>query len=347
MSYVDIAHEGLNAVSRSDWPTAITKFSTALATSANPAWLIGRSKALLGTGRAREALEDADLAWHMASQRNKRELMIEAQHRRAVAYNRLGELANADCCCFYAIQMLQGVSVSGKKDIADEFTDSEGLWTVTLNQVREENKDRDAKAQEADAKKKEGGTGLLEPSSAAEKQQRATGILRLQILGKLDKLPADDPGRKRTVTVSPPKRELSKLKDEKPKQDIDTEKTESSGPLKASTSGPAPPVDNTPKVQDFQSQATMNVSIFSKGVDKSKLQVDFSEFGVRLDPIVYPNGEEKSYTINTWGRLDPAGCKYTVTPSKVELQLKKAEPGKWPILKSENGTTDAPKATQR
>jgi suppressor of G2 allele of SKP1 len=79
----------------------------------------------------------------------------------------------------------------------------------------------------------------------------------------------------------------------------------------------------------------MSVSIFSKGIDKDKFQVEFLPFSVRLDPVVYPSGDSKEFQINLWGEIEPSESKYTVTPNKVELNLRKKMAGKWPTLRGE------------
>jgi hypothetical protein len=82
----------------------------------------------------------------------------------------------------------------------------------------------------------------------------------------------------------------------------------------------------------------MSVSIFSKGNKKDELQVDILPKSVTLNPIIYPNGDAKAFRLDLWGEIDTEGSKYTVTPSKVELSLKKKVPGKWPQLKGEGAT---------
>lgn len=339
MSYADTAYQGLRALDKRNWDEAITKLGKALSVSPNPAWLIARSKALVGAGRFREALQDADLAWHVAGQRSKRELIIEAQHRRAVAYYRLGELANADACCIYAMKMLEGGKTVAAEDPAAAHTDAEGFWTATRADAQKEAKEKE---------KQSTGSGsmgdVMKEVTEKTKQWRLISALRLQILFQMDKLPADDPARKRTATQKPPERELAELGSED-KTAVSKDAPAPSNPAAASSAPAAPPQpkDEKLRLQDFQSNTAMNVSIFSKGVDKAKLNVEFHPSEVILDPIVYPNGEHKKFTLATWGEIVPEECKYTVTPSKVELQLKKKIQGRWASLERQEVTEEVAK----
>lgn len=56
---------------------------------------------------------------------------------------------------------------------------------------------------------------------------------------------------------------------------------------------------------------------------------------VRLSHIP---GYEPWYEIQLWGQIDPAQSKYTITPNKVELSLRKAEAVKWPTLRGDGST---------
>lgn len=335
MSYVDTAYQGLHALSQRNWDESIAKLSKALASSANPAWLIARSKALVGAGRFRDALEDADLAWHEASRRgSKRELIIEAQHRRAVAYNRLGELANADCCCVYVLRMLDGGRAAAAEDPGDALTGEDGVWRVTLADAKREAEEMEAREKGENGEQKLPGLGDLPKDEGKMKTARLTQALRFQILQKMDQLPADDPARKRTATQKPPARELNSA--DAPAQSKSTGASNAT-PTAAASAAPPQPKNEKLRLQDFQTTTTMSVSIFSKGVDKTRLNVQFNPFEVILDPIVYPDGEEKKFTLSTWGEIVPSECRFTVTPSKVELQLKKKIQGRWASLESQDG----------
>ena len=349
MSHITLAQQGLAAAEAKDWDTAVTKLSTALQESLNPAWLITRSKALVNKGRYDEALDDANLAWHAAYDRNKRPFMVQAQYRRAVAYLRLKQYANADACCFYAMGLVKGSPASPKEDSAHPWIGEDGTWKMTLE---------GAKKEAADEPMNQKDHAATSSTPEGVKEWRLASSLRMQSLGAMERLPADDLGRKITTSQKPEKKDLQKLT-----KDISLpapEKTAVSATPTASkenitaqpvpTTKPIPSSDAPLRLQDYQNNTHMNVSVFSKGVDKGKLQVDFQPTSVVMNPLVYPDGTERSFSLDLWSNIDVTASKYTVTPNKVELSLAKATPGKWKALRSdspakETDTASAGKAT--
>ncbi|KKP00940.1 hypothetical protein THAR02_06948 [Trichoderma harzianum] len=347
MSYVTMAQQGLAAVDASNWEEALHKLSFALKESLSPVWLIARSKALAGLKRPQEALDDADLAWHMAIERNKRELMATAQYRRGVAFFQLKQYANADYCFMHCMRIIKGGPAVPKEDPGLKLVDEEGRWTVTAAEAI-------AAARYDDIGKKENlesqaaGQSPLAVAAANRphfREWRMASNMRIQALSAMEKLPMDDDARKLTTTMVPEKKGLadhqsSKVGVEAAKVEAakaQTAKTVEVNKAEVKAETPVVPKDTPLRLQDFQSNTNMSVSIFSKGVNKEKLQVQFSESSVRLDPIVYPNGDEKEFELDLWGEIIPAKSQYTVTPNKVELSLAKKTPGKWAALKA-NGS---------
>ncbi|KAH8177126.1 SGS domain-containing protein [Sarocladium implicatum] len=334
MSHITLAQQGIAAVDKRQWDEAITKLSTALQTSQNPYWLIARSKALLGAKRFEAALEDADLAWHNAYQRNKRDALAEAQYRRAVAYFRLKQYANADACCLYSMRIIKGSPAVEKQDPADEFVQN-GVWTQTLDDAKEQSQIEEAQGRAEDGLAAAMGQG----ASKVSKEWRMASVMRVQVLTAMEKLPADDPARKKFVSLKPPHKELSSLASGSA-EDVKKEHPYATSATASTTTAPvtaaAKPADAPMRLQDFQNDTTMSVSIFSKGNRKENLKVDILPKSITLDPIIHPNGEAKVFHIDLWGEIDTEGSKYTVTPSKVELSLKKAVPGKWAQLRGDD-----------
>ncbi|KAK0758945.1 hypothetical protein N5P37_008432 [Trichoderma harzianum] len=349
MSYVTMAQQGLAAVDAANWEEALNKLSFALKESLSPVWLIARSKALAGLGRPQEALDDADLAWHMAIERNKRELMATAQYRRGVAFFQLKQYANADYCFMHCMRIIKGGPAVPKEDPGLELVDEKGFWTVTAAEAL-------AAARYDDIGKKDSTLQGENPLAAAAanrphfREWRMASNMRIQALSAMEKLPTDDDARKLTTTMVPEKKGLadhqsSKVGVEAAKVEVakaQTAKTAEVNKAEVKAETPAVPKDTPLRLQDFQSNTQMSVSIFSKGVNKEKLQVQFLESSVRLDPLVYPNGDEKEFELDLWGEIIPAKSQYTVTPNKVELSLAKKTPGKWATLKGDGSAKRAP-----
>lgn len=336
MSHITIAEQGLKAMEAQDWETAISKLTTGLKNSENPTWLLNRSKALTRLNRSEEALADADLAWHYALARSKRELVAEANYRRAVAFNRLGQYANAAFCCSYSMRINKGVTpLVPNEDPLLAFVDENGCCTMTQAEAKEEAASDDYNKR----KDSIGGTANMTPNKKIA-DWRLASTLKMQVLARMEAAPEDDPGRKVTTTQKPERKALLDLGlGGEGKVAPEPSKQKQAAPAATKTTAqPAKPVvpSNAPvRLDDFQNDTTMSVTIFSKGVDKSKLQVEYLPFSVRLDPINYPSGEAKEFSLNLWGEIDVESSKHTVTPSKVELSLKKKTPGKWPQLRGE------------
>lgn len=327
MSHITLAQKGLDALAEKNWDDAVSKLSTALQSSTNPAWLLARSRALVNLKRFEEALADAELAWHTAYDRNKRPLITEANYRRAVAYFRLGQFANADACCIYAMRLVKGFPVTEKEDPALQWTDEKGFWTATLEDAREEAKSDEINSQE---------NGPLPGGQNAKaipnaKEWRMASTLRMQILGSMQRTPDQDESRKVTVTAKPERRSLAEVETKEEK--LAPTKTTPAAPVPAAR--PPVPSDTPMRLQDFQSNTSMSVSIFSKGVNKENLKTQFESRAVKLDSLIYPSGEEKPFEIELWGEIDTEASKVAVTPNKVELTLVKKVPGKWAQLKAD------------
>ncbi|KYK61684.1 SGT1 and CS domain containing protein [Drechmeria coniospora] len=334
MSHITLAQQGLAAVEAQKWEEGLGKLSRALQSSSNPAWLIARSKALIHLKRFQEALDDGDRAWHAAYERNKRPLMVEAHYRRAVAYFRLGQHANADCCCIYAMRLIKGSSAVEKADPKDANVDDRGYWTPTLQDAMEE-----GKADSYNQSDRVGDMSLgmkREGSQAQVGEWRLASTLRMQILRAMESLPQEDEARRPTTTLVPEKKAPAGIVHALTKaEQMKAEEKKAAAATAPTAAKPAVPSDTPLRVQEFQSNVDMSVSIFSKGNTNEKLTVSFLPAAVELDHIVYPSGQEKPFRLDLWGEIDAAKSGYTVTPNKVELRLAKKMAGKWPQLRKE------------
>lgn len=353
MSHITLAQSGMDDVEKRNFQDAIPKLTTALQTSLNPSWLVHRSRALVGTNRYEEALADAELAWHAANARNKRELFAEANYRRGVAYLRLGQYGNAVVCCDYAIRLLKGgTPVVAKEDLNAGSVDENGFCTVTPAQATEQAAldEKRNELNDAEAKSQPGAANPAFTHSKKLQDQRMATQIKRHAVSKMAKLPSDDPARKVTVTQKPEQRPLSSLgqgKENEPPKPTPSAVQQPSTAAGASTSTvvspPAEGLRKDPRVDDYQDSTTITIAIFSKNVDKARLKVDFQPNDIRLDPIKFPNGEEDSFKMYLWGEIEPEGSKFTVTPSKIELKLKKKTLGKWAavqVSKPQAETTD-------
>ncbi|KAF9877058.1 CS domain-containing protein [Colletotrichum karsti] len=329
MSEYTAAAAGTAALDARDWDTAITKLTQALKSARSPKWLIARSRAHIGKGDFANALRDAEYAHAAAAARGNRDLIRESQYRRAVAHFRLGEYGNADACARWAQGLVEGKQ-SSDPEFKNAVVNKDGFAIATRTQL-----EAGMRLAEEHRKNKEGGI----VGDKSPRELNAACALRLQILSQMDKLAADDEKRRVTVKFAPSvsmdnfaageeaAREKTTGKEVKDEKKVEKEEVKAAA---AESVRRAPPAQTDVRVDFFQSNNTVSVSVFAKGVPKDEFKVEYGEQELRMSHIP---GHEPWYTIPLWGTIDPAGSKHTVTANKVEFQLKKAEVARWPALR--------------
>lgn len=150
------------AIYAKDYQTAVDHLTTALKESQSPSWLIQRSTAYQRLGKHELALADADNAVLAARSRARRELIAEAQFRRAVALHGLKRFGDARLCLvwtrkldekFKALAMWQakvsadyesagGDGAPGNETTVKEYPDKaeqDTVSSVPANQSEEKN----------------------------------------------------------------------------------------------------------------------------------------------------------------------------------------------------------------
>ncbi|KAF4813509.1 Protein SGT1-like protein [Colletotrichum tropicale] len=344
MSGSTAASAGMAALEKRDYDLAITKLTDALKTSRSPLWLAARSKAHIGKGDFARALRDADFSYAAAAARGKRDLMRDAQHRRAVAYMRLGRLADADACAMWVQRMAEqaGVSLSDPA-LRKPETDERGFSTATKQTIL------DYRTALEQKKLAQGNSYLADTAPAG---LNAAVALRMQILGQMDKLPADDERRKVTASFAPNvsiddfEKEEAAAATAKTDKAADTEAAkEDKDEIKAAAAESVrkPAVQTDVRTDFYQTNTDVMASVYVKNVPKDEFKVEYGEKEIRMSHIP---GHEPWYTIPLYGPIDPAGSKHSVKSVKVEFQLKKGAVLKWPKLKADpsdvNTTTTTP-----
>ncbi|KAF4873726.1 Protein SGT1-like protein A [Colletotrichum siamense] len=344
MSGSTAASAGMAALEKRDYDLAIAKLTDALKTSRSPLWLAARSKAHIGKGDFARALRDADFSYAAAAARGKRDLMRDAQHRRAVAYMRLGRLADADACAMWVQRMAEqaGVSLSDPA-LRKPETDERGFSTATKQTIL------DYRTALEQKKLAQGNSYLADTAPAG---LNAAVALRMQILGQMDKLPADDERRKVTASFAPTVSIDDFEKEEAAAATAKTDKAadkeaakEDKDEIKAAAAESVrkPAVQTDVRTDFYQTNTDVMASVYVKNVPKDEFKVEYGEKELRMSHIP---GHDPWYTIPLYGPIDPAGSKHSVKSVKVEFQLKKAAVLKWPKLKADpsdvNTTTTTP-----
>lgn len=159
-------------------------------------------------------------------------------------------------------------------------------------------------------------------------KEKTLAIWESKIATKLKAIPEGDAQREVTAksvpdvdvdTAPPPKKEI------KP---VDT--TTASRP-------PVPPTPTEkPKHDWYQNNEQVTFTLLAKNVPKDKAKVEIEADS--LD-ISYPlaNGNDYNYSLLPfYGKVDPTTSSYRITPTKIEVVLKKAESGiKWKTLEGD------------
>ncbi|KAI0123344.1 SGS domain-containing protein [Xylariales sp. AK1849] len=344
MSAQNLANEGVRLVQSNKYAEGIEKLTQALKSRSAPKWLLERSKAYLRTKEFDLALHDAETALSVAFKRANRDLMIEAQIRRAITLFRMGRYADADVCAFWAMQLVTGAKASDN-DGQQNKVDNDGDYTVTLKDV--EGTNTPSKASDGAFAAAMGAMDSGRTKDTANRNQAFTW--RIQALTQMVKLEAGATGRKVSVVKYPTPSEAPPTKDvELDDSEPDEEPTKSKIPSRIlNMPEPKDPVNRVDTWDDiwnifravhakndirtdfYQSDTTLNVSFFVKNVSKDGFEVDAHEQSVSFGPL--PN--LPSVTLNLAGDIKPAETTYTVKSMKIELVLKKAVPGRWPVLR--------------
>ncbi|KAJ0303316.1 hypothetical protein Brms1b_011714 [Colletotrichum noveboracense] len=360
MSGSTAASAGMAALEKRDYDLAIAKLTDALKTSRSPLWLAARSKAHIGKGDFARALRDADFSYAAAAARGKRDLMRDAQHRRAVAYMRLGRLADADACAMWVQRMAEqaGVSLSDPA-LRKPETDERGFSTATKQTILD---------YRADIERKKLALGSSYLADTAPAGLNAAVALRMQILGQMDKLPADDERRKVTASFAPNvsidefEKEEAAAATAKTDKAADTEAAkEDKDEIKAAAAESVrkPAVQTDVRTDFYQTNTDVMASVYVKNVPKDEFKVEYGEKEVSRHTSIrvqtrtdvsqirmsHIPGHDPWYTIPLYGTIDPAASKHSVKSVKVEFQLKKAAVLKWPKLKAEPSDVNTTIAT--
>lgn len=159
-------------------------------------------------------------------------------------------------------------------------------------------------------------------------KEKTLAIWEAKIAAKLNAIPEGDEQRNTTAKSIPD-------------VDVDTTpqpKKENKPADTPSVSRPQLPPTPTekPKHDWYQNNEQVTFTLLAKNVPKDKAKVEIEADS--LD-ISYPlaNGNDFNYNLLPfYGKVDPATSTYRVTPTKIEVVLKKAEPGvKWKTLEGE------------
>jgi len=284
MSATTFGHKGVEAVQNKDYAAAIPLLDKALDSSTSPAWLLARAQAHQQLKNYNEALHDAELAYHSAAERgsgNSRKQMIEAQYRRSVLYQKLGRFADADCCAKWSMLLAEG-RPAREDDGVEKKVDDNGNYTVSYEDGIADNKGQPGLSTDGSNMDKISGLMGGGPGGSAktgfESEWKRAYAWRSQVLGFLKNLPEDHPGRKINVTKIPvkPQKKVEKKPEPAPAT-ANNSGNAKPAEAKAPAPGSVPDEQLKLRVDFYQSNQNVTVTLFVKDAKKEDLAVKFSK----------------------------------------------------------------------
>lgn len=276
---MNAASEGDKASAESNYPLAIQHYTRALSELPRaPAYYISRSTAYSrlkpadGGPNYQAALNDAEIALHLARERGKRELMISAQMRRAVSLYQLERYGDAE----FVFEIIRQKTTTGKEP---------------------ENKSEQVQAAM-------GGSG----SGAGGSKNNYTAQLPIwtaKLQRKLAELPQDDSKRAVSVTETPSSTHIPTAEEVKAEWEaLKAGKTVGETSQQASSPTPVASVPSTSSASQgqsanvsspatstapekvrhewYQSQDSVVVTLYVKGIAKDSVAIDLKEDSVNM-----------------------------------------------------------------
>ncbi|GKZ36900.1 hypothetical protein AbraIFM66950_008164 [Aspergillus brasiliensis] len=338
---MNAASLGDTALQSSDPQTATIHYTTALlAHPRSPSYFIKRSTAfsrLKPTPNLPAALRDAESAVLLARERGKRELIVEAQMRRAIVLFLMGRYIAAEG----VVGVVEGMIGLNKDGAGAGLEDKEekvrramggasagGPGKGVEAEVRIWGAKIRAKVRGLEGKDGDGGDG--------DKVEEVPVGVRVpdekELKGQLEELRGGKAGAG-AGAVSAEQKESRKT-EAKVEEKAEVRETQQQQPVKV-------------RHEWYQSGETVVVTLYVKGVSKDKVTIELKEDSTSLQ-FPLPSGAEYDFTLDPlFALIDPSASKVSVFSTKIEISLRKKTPGqKWSALESTTGpVTSAPQTT--
>ncbi|KAL4801571.1 hypothetical protein BDV18DRAFT_74096 [Aspergillus unguis] len=338
---MNAAAQGEAALANSDFVGALQHYTRALTELPRaPTYYIKRSTAYIrlkpadGGPSLDAALRDAEIALVLARERGKRDLILTAQMRRAVALYQLGRYGDAG----FLFRLLEGKVLESSSE-----------------QTKGEEKDKADKVKDV--------MGKMNSAGPMKGLAQELQIWLMKIKAKLGALESGDESAKVTIEEAPAgvtvpsekelKRQLEALKAGDLSGAGSQVKKETGASIEApgedkAAAAPAPAPAQTPeKIRHewYQSNDSVVVTLYAKGVNKDSVDADLKSDSVSVQ-FPLPSGSDYAFNLDPlFAPIDESASKITTFSTKVELVLRKQTPGqKWSALES-SSTTIKPSIT--
>ncbi|EGE83048.1 SGT1 and CS domain-containing protein [Blastomyces dermatitidis ATCC 18188] len=326
---MDEAQRGAKALAASNFPAAIELYTRALIVNPHATdYYIKRSTAYSrlraedGGPNGQAALHDSEMAVALALQRARREQILAGQIRRAIVLYQLGRYGDAHFV-FEVVRSKIGPSVSNTMESAmaansgggatsarttskelDIWEIKVGNWMrklekgderlqVTVKEYPDIKVPEEAKLKEVFRKQLEGGAGMSTGTMDANKGSidSSKGVSGLGNLA-----PSSTPVPKQPSTAPPPQA----------------------------------PITTKVRHEWYQTHDTVVITLYAKGVPKEQADVDIQEDSLS---VTFPTVSGSDYSFNLYplfSPVDSTSSKATVMSTKIEIILRKKQPGqKW------------------
>ncbi|KAG2415791.1 hypothetical protein HFD88_006983 [Aspergillus terreus] len=326
---MDSASQGDKALSSSDYPSAIKYFTQALVEHPRaPSYYIKRSTAYSrlkpadGGPNPTAALRDAEIALTLARERGKRELILSAQLRRGVALYQLQQYGDASFVFATIQEKVAKEAGAAPEDKSEKVKDAMSASRTSKNGFQQELPIWELKVKSMLKKLPEG-----DEKAAVTVAEYPTGVrvpTEAEIKKQLE-------GLKSGKIADAESSAEEKLKGSSAGQ---TGKTESA-PVASAAASASPPAVEKVRHEWYQSNDSVVVTLYVKGVAKDKVDVDLKSDSVSLQ-FPLPSGADYDFTLDPlFASIDTSSSKVSVMSTKIEIVLRKQTAGqKWSSLES-------------
>ncbi|RDK37939.1 CS-domain-containing protein [Aspergillus phoenicis ATCC 13157] len=326
---MNAASLGDTALQQSDPHTATIHYTTALLTHPrSPSYFIKRSTAfsrLKPTPNLSAALRDAESAVLLARERGKRELIVEAQMRRAIVLFLMGRYVAAE-----GVVGVVGGMIGLDKD-GNGGEDKEEKMRKAMGGGAGKGIEAEVRIWGAKIRAKVNGLGEQSGERGEKVEEVPVGVKvpgEKELKGQLEELRGGKVGE---GVGGEEKKESQKLEDKvEEKERAEVKETQQQQQQQ----------QQQVKVRHewYQSGETVVVTLYVKGVPKDKVAIELKEDSTSIQ-FPLPSGAEYDFTLDPlFAPIDPSTSKVSVFSTKIEISLRKKTPGqKWSALESTTG----------
>ncbi|KAF1951621.1 SGS-domain-containing protein [Byssothecium circinans] len=179
-------------------------------------------------------------------------------------------------------------------------------------------------------------------------KEKTLQIWNMKVATKLKELPEDDERRKVTVKDVPEVEVPIAEETAKPTENTKSSIQQTSEETPAAPKPVVPTPANKIKHDWYQDNDKVVFQLMAKGVPKDKATVEIDKDSLEIAFPIEGSSSDYSFSLDPfYAEVDPTQSTHRITPTKIEVTLKKATPGvKWKTLegdrKTESSSENAP-----